>query len=155
MENIIWPNSINPQDYPIHSYNSLQTPNQPKELWQKLIKAQEWPGWYPNSQKVLLVSQQGSSNTLMLGTKFIWYTFGVKVYSEVIDFEPMQSIGWTAKEILGWRGYHGFRFIPNSQGTLIVTEEVQKGPGDFLIKNFIQKNLEQQHQIWLEKLVEK
>ena len=73
--------------------------------------------------------------------------------SQVLIFEPFEHLGWDAQEMLGWHGFHGWRFIPHNSGTLIITQEIQKGVGDFLVAPVVKKTLEKGHQMWLENLV--
>lgn len=147
MQNIFWPEQINPGKYRVHSYNSIFI-NTPKEkVWCVLTDALSWPDWYPNSKYVKLQSD----DFLESGTKFEWKTFGLKVYSEVIEYREFESLGWTARE-LGGEGYHGWRIIEQSGGTLVITEEVQRGWGVSLLAPLIKHGLQNQHQIWLEKL---
>ncbi len=148
---IQWPEDLDWQSFPIHTYNQIWTPMAVEALWTKLIDAPSWPAWYDNCKWLKIVAGP-DEKTLAPKTKFVWKTFGLTVISTVIDFHPLESLGWDAQEILGWRGYHGWKFVPQNGGTTIFTEEVQAGPGAWLVKNYISKMLTKQHQIWLERL---
>lgn len=150
MEGIKWPEGLGTENCRILSHNQIWTPLSPQILWDKLVRAPLWPGWYPNSREVKI--QDGSSE-LKMGSEFTWKTFGLKVRSKVLIYEPFENLGWDAQEIFGWRGFHGWRFIPKDSGTLVITQEVQKGVGDFLLAPLVKKTLEKGHQVWLEQLV--
>lgn len=152
METIIWPNAVDPKLFTVHAYNLQMSSKNPEEIWSLLIRAQDWPRIYNNCHNVKIIQNPGPNQSLGPGTQFTWETFGLKVWSEVIEYRPYESLGWTAKEILGWHGYHGWRLLPQDNQVLIVTEEVQTGFLDFLTKNFVKKNLERQHQNWLQGL---
>lgn len=147
MQNIYWPKEIDPSAFRVRSYNSIFI-NAPKEkVWAILIDAKNWPRWYPNSKNVLIQN----SDKLKQGSEFVWQTFGLTVRSKVIEYQEFESIGWNAKE-LGGQGYHGWRLIEQGGGTLVVTEEVQRGWGVSLLAPLIKHGLQKQHQIWLERL---
>ena len=150
MENVKWPEGFGPENCRIFSHNQIWTPLSAQALWAKLIRAQNWPGWYPNSRDVNILD---GSLELKKGSVFTWKTFGLKVRSQVLIFEPFEHLGWDAQEMLGWHGFHGWRFIPHNSGTLIITQEIQKGVGDFLVAPVVKKTLEKGHQMWLENLV--
>jgi hypothetical protein len=146
---ILWPERFKPADHPIHSYNELRIAASPEAIWQKLIDARHWPDWYPNSQNVRI---DGPEPALTQGSRFVWETFGVTVKSRVLVCEPFSDLGWDAEEMLGWRGFHGWKIIPQDGACLVVTEEVQNGVAATLIKSQLRKKLLQEHQNWLVKL---
>ncbi len=150
MEGIKWPEGLGPENCRILSHNEIWTPLSAQVLWAKLIRAQKWPEWYPNSRDVQM--KDGSSE-LKMGSEFTWTTFGLEVRSKVLIYEPFENLGWNAHEILGWHGFHGWRFLPQDSGTLVITQEIQTGPGDFLLASLVKKTLEKGHQVWLEQLV--
>ncbi len=143
---IKWPDHIDPAKHPIHSYNELLIPASADAIWHKLIDATHWPEWYPNARDVKIV---GSEPVLRPGSQFVWNTFGVTVKSRVLVYEPLVDLGWDAAEIMGWRGFHGWKIIPQDSGCLVITEEVQAGVGAGLIKNWILERLQREHQNWL------
>lgn len=150
MTNIKWPDNFEPENFRIFSKNQIWSPLPAEKLWNKLILAKFWPQWYYNSQNVKIA---GGQPQLTLGAEFSWKTFHSTVKSKVLIFEPFEHLGWDAREMLGWHGFHGWHFLPQNQGTLIVTEEVQKGPGDIFLAGIVKNSLETSHQIWLEQLI--
>ncbi len=143
---ITWPNSFNPKYFPVHAYNELFIPARPEKIWDILINANRWPEWYKNSKKIKI----GNGKTILeAGTEFEWVTFYLKVKSKVLIYNPPFDLGWDAKEFAA-NGFHGWKLIPQNNGTLVVTEEVQKGWGARLLKPIIVKSLQHWHQKWLE-----
>lgn len=147
MQNILWPTQIDPTHFRVHSYNSIFIDATAQKIWRVLTDAHNWPKWYPNSKNVFIKN----SDILKEGSEFVWKTFGLKVRSKVIEYKEFESVGWTAYELGGF-GYHGWRLIEQSGGTLVVTEEVQRGWGVSLLAPLIKHGLQKQHQIWLERL---
>ncbi len=141
--NIFWPEGMNPKDYPVRSYNSLFVTSPPEIVWKKLVLAGNWPTWYFNCQDIKI-----DGDFLSPGKEFKWQTFFINVKSKVVEWKENESLGWTAKEFLA-SGYHGFRLIPQNGGTLVITEEVQRGLFPSLFPKLIKSMLEKEHQNWL------
>jgi hypothetical protein len=95
----------------------------------------------------------GPPSELDVDAEFSWTTFGIRVRSRVTEFVPDERIGWTARG-LGVRVFHRWFFRPDGQGTLVVTEECERGPLPWLTRSFMNKALHAGHQLWLESLRE-
>jgi len=149
-ETIAWPEGLDPATFPIRSYNELLVPASPEAIWRAIIDAARWPSWYENAHDVQIVN---GGPLLGPDTEFVWKTFGVNVQSRVLVYEPFQHIGWDAREMLGWKGFHGWKIIQTPNGCRVITEEVQGGVGARLIKSRVETNLQREHQRWLEGLV--
>jgi hypothetical protein len=149
-DTIVWPEGLDPAAFPIRSYNELIVPASAEAIWRTIIDATRWPAWYENAHDVRIIS---GGPLLGPRTEFVWKTFGVTVRSCVLVYEPFQHIGWDAREMLGWKGFHGWRIIETSNGCRVITEEVQAGVGARAIKPLVDKNLHREHQRWLEGLV--
>jgi Polyketide cyclase / dehydrase and lipid transport len=148
-DSIAWPGGLDPDAQPIRAYNELTIPASAEAIWRALIDATRWPDWYENAHDVRIIS---GGPLLGLGTEFVWKTFGVTVQSRVLVYEPFTHLGWDAREMLGWTGFHGWKITPTSNGCRVITEEVQRGVGARLIKTRVEKNLQREHQCWLEGL---
>jgi hypothetical protein len=85
------------------------------------------------------------------GVEFRWTTFGIRVRSKITEFEPEQQIAWTARAF-GVRVFHRWFFTTEGAGTLIVTEECEKGPLPWLIRRWMNPALHAGHRLWLESL---
>src|SRR5262249_17437934 len=77
---------------PIRVHNELEIEATPERIWEILVRAVDWPKWYPNSKNVRI--QDGRSD-LFLNAKFSWITFGICLRSEVKEFSPCKRIAWT------------------------------------------------------------
>lgn len=118
-------------------------------VWAWLIKAPLWPSYYSNSADVVLA---GGAQELGDGMTFRWKTFGVKLRTQVTEFEPVQRIAWLARG-LGIEAYHAWLLTPTlDDGCHILTEETQYGWLARLGKVLMPGRMHRQHQRWLEGL---
>ena len=146
---ILWPSRYDPASCPVHVRNELAMASNPEAVWAWLIRAQLWPKWYPNSANVKFLS--GQPPDLALGTRFRWRTFGVTLESTVQEFVPFERLAWDAHGS-GLDAYHAWLILKTSQGCEVITEETQRGLLPRLLKLLAPKRMENQHQIWLERL---
>ena len=72
------------------------------EIWQRLIAATAWPGWYSNAANVVV---NDSSALLAEGVSFEWTTFGLEIFSKVAEFVPDARLGWYGRGE-GLEAYH-------------------------------------------------
>ena len=91
------------------------------------------------------------SRRLGPNVEFRWTTFGIRVRSRVEEFEPDRRIAWTARA-LGLRVYHRWYFTPDGAGTIVVTEECEKGLLPRVIRRWMNPALHAGHRLWLESL---
>jgi hypothetical protein len=146
---IFWPSGFEPEKCPIHVHNELAMTAAPESVWAWLIRAQLWPTWYPNSADIRFLS--GNPPDIALGTRFRWKTFGVTVTSTVLEFVPYERLAWDAHGS-GLAAYHAWLIQETEQGCQVITEENQRGLLARLSRALRPKNMERQHQIWLEGL---
>jgi hypothetical protein len=85
------------------------------------------------------------------GVEFRWTTFGIRVRSRVTQFEPNERIAWNARA-LGLRVFHRWYFKADGSGTLVITEECERGPLPWLIRRWMNPALHAGHRLWLESL---
>jgi len=149
LDAIRWPAEYEPKSATIHVFNERFISAPPEEVWSWLIRAQQWPSWYPNSADVRFVS--GTPPDLALGTRFTWKTFGVRLDSTVREFVPHQRLSWDARG-MGIDAYHAWLLQRTAEGCQVITAEVQRGWLARLQNLFLPKRMYQQHQIWLERL---
>jgi hypothetical protein len=148
----IWPKGLTPELAPVFTHNELETTVPAEALWSTLVRVTEWPSWYPQASNV---RTRDGQEQLDLGSIFTWKTLGVRVRSEVVEFEPGRLLAWTASGT-GSRGFHRFDFTPaKNGGCLVTTEEVEAGIGPRLIAGRLKRNLTRYHQVWLEELVKR
>jgi hypothetical protein len=180
-------------------------------VFRKLILAEQWPPWYPNSIDVVIhrlrtggtitgtrqeapvlervggaadaptferdgvhypaarvstIPGEGAPPELALNAEFSWTTFGIRVRSRVTEFVPDDRIAWTA-HALGVEVYHRWFLRPDGRwsfgpdnrwmfrpngGTVVVTEECEKGLLPSLTRWLMNKGLHAGHQLWVERL---
>ena len=145
-----WPAGLEPKDATVHARNEIVTNASPENVWQWLCRAGAWPQWYHNCAWLNFTDDDGPD--LKLHTRFVWKTFGAKVRSQVLVFDPNREIGWDAFA-LGLHAYHGWIIEPLiERGCRIITEETQKGPLVTIGKWYLRRALLREHQNWLESL---
>jgi hypothetical protein len=142
---IRWPAEFDPHRAPIHAVNALDMSVPPSAVWNVLIRAVEWPLFYPNSSNVKI---DGGARDLSAGARFTWRTFGVGLVSHVAEFEPQTRIAWNARGVGVWV-YHAWLITPTPAGCRVLTEETQYGFMSRLGRIFFPGRMEREHQNWL------
>lgn len=149
MSAIRWPEEFRPEVASFHAVNELQMDADPANVWEWLRRPSLWPTFYGNSRFVKHL--EGPWPAVEPGSRWRWFTFGVAVSSEIVEFEPTERLAWSAKE-LGARGHHAWVLTPNESGTLVHTEETQRGWGVAVVKPVMSRLMVRYHQRWLEGL---
>jgi hypothetical protein len=145
---IQWPSEFAPSRAPVHVYNELTSTANPAAVWAWLVRAADWPAWYSNSRAVRLAND---AKDLAPGMTFRWHTFGVRVASQIREFEPLQRIAWDARTV-GLLAYHAWLIVPTAKGCRIITEETQYGVLGRLGNWLMPQRMYRGHQHWLEQL---
>jgi uncharacterized protein YndB with AHSA1/START domain len=148
---IRWPEPFRPDRCPVHVVNELTMSARPEDVWARLVRAADWPSWYPNAKRV--VFERGSPPDLAPGSVFRWSTFGVRIVSTVVEFEPPHRLAWDAR-CPGLRAYHAWLIEPTPEGCRVLTEETQSGWLARLADRLMPRRMHKFHQIWLERLAE-
>ena len=143
-----WPDDLTPARADLHVHNQLETNASPAAIWQWLIAAPKWHELYSNCRGLRI---EGGADTLALGTRFTWWTFGAHVSTTVDAFEPNRYLAWTGGG-LGARGHHAWLLEPNDSGCRFVTEETQRGLVVKALAPALRRGLRHFHQRWLEGL---
>ena len=149
---IRWPDGYEPESAAIHAVNELQIAADPNLVFAWLRRPDLWPSYYGNSRFVKHI--EGPWPEVELGSRFRWFTFGVFVGSEIVEFDDSRKtkrIAWSASEI-GASGHHGWVLEKRGGGTFVRTEETQKGLGMRLIAPAMSRLMPRYHQRWLEGL---
>jgi uncharacterized protein YndB with AHSA1/START domain len=145
---IYWPADLEPHNVDVFVHNEGWIDAPPDIVWANLIDAAQWPSWYSNSADVGI---EGGQSKLSLGVSFNWKTFGFPIRSTVVACEPGREIGWSVDNP-EFTVHHAWVLVPERGGTLVITEETQKGAGA------IRFNIEQPnamydgHEFWLSAL---
>jgi uncharacterized protein YndB with AHSA1/START domain len=147
---IRWPEKHLPVNANLFAHNELLIPEPPERVWPWLLRAQLWPEWYANSANIHFLSHTGPD--LRNRSRFRWKTFGVKITSKVLEFEPYRRLAWDAHGI-GVNAYHAWVLTPvGENATHVVTEETQSGWLAKLSAKLMPRRMYAQHQLWLEGL---
>ncbi len=147
---INWPERYLPGKTAVFVNNQITIPAPVSAVWQTLIRAEEWPVWYPNSAEIHFVSHAGPD--LRDRSRFRWNTYGSRISCKVLEFEPQRRLGWNAHGI-GVDAYHAWLLTPlDDGGTHVLTQETQNGWLARLGKRLMPERMERKHQQWLELL---
>jgi uncharacterized protein YndB with AHSA1/START domain len=145
-----WPSGMDPESVPVHARNEIEIAATPERVWRWLIGSERWPRWYGNCASFHYTDKCGDSD-LAEGRSFEWRTFGTRVRSVVMAFEPHRELGWDARAT-GLYAYHGWILEPGGVGCRVITEETQRGWLPTLARWYLRRMLVRGHQGWLENL---
>ena len=147
---VIWPEPYRPSYSAVFVHNEIVIPAPPEQVWRWLVRAEHWPSWYTNSADIHFLSHTGPD--LRDRSRFRWKTFGARITSKVLEFEPNRRLAWDAHG-LGIAAYHAWILTPHgTAGTHVLTEETQNGWRARLGNLLMPKRLHTMHQLWLESL---
>ncbi len=151
---IHWPEQYLPANTHVHVSNEIIIPAPVETVWAWLIRAESWPGWYPNSADIHFISHGGPD--LRDRSRFRWRTFGARISSKVLEFEPYRRIAWQAHGI-GIDAWHAWLLSPlpaegGQDRTHVVTQETENGWRARLGNALMPKRISAMHQLWLQGL---
>jgi uncharacterized protein YndB with AHSA1/START domain len=147
---IRWPEEFLPARSAVWVRNEIVIAAPPETVWAWLVRAELWPEWYSNSADIHFISHAGLD--LRNRSRFRWKTFGVRITSKVLEFEPCTRLGWDAHGI-GLDAYHAWVLTPLADGsTHVLTEETQHGWLARLGNKLMPRRMSVRHQLWLEAL---
>jgi hypothetical protein len=150
---IRWPEKYLPAKTHVFASNEIVIRATPEVIWAWLILAEEWPSWYPNSKNIHFRSISGPN--LRDRARFAWTTFGIRVFSKVLEFEPYVRLAWESQG-MGVHAYHTWLLMPLEDGsTHVITQETQVGWLSRLVAKFMPTRVQDQHKVWLEGLSRK
>ena len=148
---ITWPARFRPEVATLVSRVELKIAAPSEAVWSRLIRAADWPVWYPKASDVTFDLWEGPD--LRAGSMFSWTTFDVHLNSVVNEFEPVSRLGWFSCAD-GVEAWHGWVLEPTDDGgTFVVTEESLIG----VVARFavgLDKAITENHMIWLEGLAD-
>jgi polyketide cyclase/dehydrase/lipid transport protein len=146
-----WPAEFDPRTAPVYARNEIRTSLAAEQLWPALVDATNWPRWYAHAEQVTI---SGGDTALTATSRFSWKTLGVRVKTQVTEFEPARRLAWRGTGP-GAAGYHRWILIPAADGGCqVLTEEVQTGLVPRLRAGQLRRSLHTNHQRWLDGLVE-
>lgn len=138
-----WPDGLAPASCRVFAHDELEADVSPAQFWARLIDARQWHTWYPHCKGLRMAEAQ-----LALGTRFTWWTLGVRVTTTVDHFEPERYLSWTGTS-MGSRGHHVWLIEPTARGCRVVTEETQRGLAATLLAPALRRALHHHHPRWL------
>jgi uncharacterized protein YndB with AHSA1/START domain len=143
---INWPEDYLTKDAEFYVHNKIQINADPQKVWNLLIQAESWPEWYPGMSNVKVLDS--SVRNLHADCSFDFSTMGQNFKGQIREFEPYKRLAWETRNAkLG--AYHAWLIIPNENGCLLITDEVQKGTLAKLQKIFLPNKLRKLHDVWL------
>ncbi len=145
---IAWPDRYAPDRVAARVSNEMTIHAPPEAVWTQLIRARDWPDWYPNASDVQI---EGGAASLCPGARFTWRTFGVSVRSTVREFVPESRIAWDGAGFL-LDVYHAWLIEARPGGCWVLTEEHQNGLAARAQAALMPKRMYRGHQLWLERL---
>jgi uncharacterized protein YndB with AHSA1/START domain len=148
---IRWPAEHRPEVSRFLAVNELQIAADPENVFAWLRRPDLWPSFYGNAR--LVKHLDGPWPGVELGSRFRWVTFGAFITSEIVECDPPERLAWSARA-LGSRGHHSWLLRREEGGTLVHTEETQRGWGIAIAKPLLRPLMVRQHQRWLEGLAE-
>ncbi|MGL5864010.1 MAG: SRPBCC domain-containing protein [Phycicoccus sp.] len=150
MSDTRWPTGHEPPGADVHVVNTGRSRAAPDEVWSWLVRPDRWSTYYGNARRVR--HRSGTWPEVTLGTRFSWVTFGAPVTTEVTDLERPSRLGWTGTG-LGARGHHLWVLERTDDGgTVIRTEETQRGTAVRLLGPVLVPTMRRQHQRWVDGL---
>ncbi len=142
-----WPEPYLPANTHVFVHNEIVIPCPAAAIWPWLLRAERWPEWYANSADIHFLSHTGPD--LRDRSRFRWKTFGMRITSKVLEFEPERRLAWDAHGV-GVDAYHGWILTPVGEcATHVVTEETQNGWLARLGATVMPNRLKRRHQLWL------
>jgi uncharacterized protein YndB with AHSA1/START domain len=145
---ITWPPRFAPERIVARVRNDIAIDAAPDLVWSYLVRASEWPAWYPNSTDVRI---DGGGKDLMPDVAFTWRTFGVTVRCRVREFMPPLRIAWEGQGVL-LDIYHAWVIEARHGGCWVLTEEHQNGLAARAQALFMPRRMFRGHALWLERL---
>lgn len=145
---IHWPEGFDPMKADLFAHNEINVDASCQRVWDRIIDADQWPKWYPNSENVRIVSN--ADTHLKADAVFRWTTFGLPLESKIHEFVAGSRIGWygyapgTAPTF-----YHTWYLVPEGNTCHVVMEEVGKGHDAAHLRATDEGLMHRGHNVWL------
>ncbi len=147
-----WPAAYDPSVAPVFSHNELLVHADCHRTFAHLADATSWPKWLVIVKDVV----NETPDKLGQGALYRLRIFGSPIQSRIVEFEADQRISWIpfgADETETRHGhYHAWRFLPQGENCLVITEETGIGPGDRKDPAAGSHLMHKAHELWLDSL---
>jgi len=144
---IHWAKGFEPQKADLFAHNEITIDATCNAVWNHIVRAEQWPDWYPNAKHVQLAAGE---RELAKGSVFQWTTFGIAIESKVDEFVPPARLSWfgyapgTAPSF-----YHTWYLEPRGTSCHVVTEEVGVGANPKQLRETNETLMHRGHDLWL------
>ncbi len=140
-----WPAGYDPAQAALYIRNTRRIGAAPEAIWAQLVAAPLWPQWYRFSKNVSL---RDGGTELRAGSRFTWTTQGIRLETEVREFEPFRRLAWFATSPFV-SAYHAWDLRPDGDTTVVVTDETQRGIMPALGSAIVRPMMLRAHDAWL------
>lgn len=147
-----WPEAYRPSECKFFVHNEIEIQAEPQVVWELLIRALDWPLWYPGADEVKI--NLPNDSILSESDTFYWKTMGLRFESTIRQYEPYRLLAWESKK-KSIQGYHVWILLPTERGCKVITDEAQNGWLTFFEKIFQGNKLRKLHDVWLAQLESK
>jgi hypothetical protein len=147
-----WGDGFQPRTDPVFSHNALEIEGVTPHDVLALMQAGRSDEYYANSSAAT-DCVTGEDVTLTLGRQYCWTTFGTVQVMRIVELadEPQEAvIAWQGGS-LGVEVYHRWMMRPTTRGTLVITEEIERGVLPLLsfYNSKMNPALRAGHELWL------
>ncbi|KAJ4245737.1 hypothetical protein NW762_013861 [Fusarium torreyae] len=148
-QRIVWPSGHSPASAAVFAHNEVHINASPERVWSLLIDCTKWPQWYKHCTDVSVLD---GGHVLQKDATFRFKTLRTYFQPKVVIFEPYTSLVWEAQGPAWTSGAHAWHIEPSATGCKVITEEAQRGLLLSVIGGRVKKNLEFNHEDWLQSL---
>ena len=110
----------------LHFSDELWVQRSPSGVWSYLTDLTEWKWWSPICRSCNLAGGGKLQLGSVLHIRFAILGIDITVSATVVQFEPPELISWRGQKF-GIDAIHTYRFIPQSEGTLMCNDETFSG----------------------------
>lgn len=111
------------------------------------MRAPRWHELYENCRRLKFLD--GGGPDLKMGSRFSWWTFGLRVVTTIDRFEPNTLLAWSGSG-LGTRAHHVWTIERVENKTRFYTAEAQRGRASRLLAPILRRGIVRAHERWLE-----
>ena len=148
-ETINWPKGYNLSETEFYIHNKIDIDAPPETVWNVLIRAEDWPGWYKGMEYTEIIGSE--DGVLSLDSKMKFKTMNRDFEATIIEYELFKRLTWESINPK-LNALHAWLIIPTARGCLVITDESQYGKLAKLQTIFVPNKLRKLHDVWLTEL---